>query len=63
VTHKVRFFAFVKQQHNTSWFSKAIPLLGLIFIVLVAMSCAKRGTPSGGDKDTIPPVIVKADPP
>jgi len=63
VTHKVRFFAFVKLQHDTSWFSKATPILGLIFIVLVAMSCAKRGTPSGGDKDTIPPVIVKADPP
>ena len=61
--YKVCFFAFVKQQHNSSWFSKATPFLGLIFIVLAVVSCAKRGTPSGGDKDTIPPVIIKADPP
>jgi hypothetical protein len=31
--------------------------------VLVLAACAKRGTPSGGEKDTSPPVIIKADPP
>ncbi len=31
--------------------------------MLVLAACAKRGTPSGGEKDTSPPVIVKADPP
>lgn len=31
--------------------------------MLVLSACAKRGTPSGGEKDTSPPVIVKADPP
>lgn len=31
--------------------------------MLALAACAKRGTPSGGEKDTSPPVIVKADPP
>ncbi|MGA1772839.1 MAG: Ig-like domain-containing protein [Flavobacteriaceae bacterium] len=31
--------------------------------MLFLSACAKRGTPSGGEKDTSPPVIVKADPP
>ena len=33
-------------------------LLGLITL----FSCARRGTPTGGAKDTIPPVLVKSFP-
>ncbi|MDG2372001.1 MAG: Ig-like domain-containing protein [Flavobacteriaceae bacterium] len=33
----------------------------LLFIFLIS-SCAKRGTPTGGYKDTIPPVMVNASP-
>lgn len=35
-----------------------IVLIGLMFV-----QCAKRGTPTGGIKDEIPPVLVKASPP
>lgn len=40
----------------------------LVFIAIVALifqvpfSCAQRGTPSGGPKDTIPPVVLNAKP-
>jgi uncharacterized protein (DUF2141 family) len=34
----------------------------LIVIGLVFAQCANRGTPSGGEKDTTPPVIVKSEP-
>ncbi len=34
----------------------------LFFISLSLVNCAKRGTPSGGLKDSIPPVIVKYNP-
>ena len=33
---------------------------GLLFL---AVNCAKRGSPTGGDKDITPPKIVKAEPP
>ncbi|MEL6811909.1 MAG: Ig-like domain-containing protein [Bacteroidota bacterium] len=35
----------------------------VVFIsVLLFSNCAKRGTPSGGPKDSIPPVIIKSNP-
>ncbi|MDC7995170.1 Ig-like domain-containing protein [Altibacter sp. HG106] len=34
-----------------------------VFILLMSMThCAKKGTPTGGAKDTIPPVIVRSSP-
>ncbi|MCA0131498.1 Ig-like domain-containing protein [Winogradskyella alexanderae] len=35
--------------------------IGLFFIALIA-SCANRGSPSGGEKDTEPPIILKSEP-
>ncbi|MCM4166731.1 hypothetical protein KCTC52924_01581 [Arenibacter antarcticus] len=40
-------------------------ILGFLFLVLVVsafLQCARRGAPSGGDKDIIPPKMVKAEP-
>lgn len=34
----------------------------LIAVVLAVIQCARRGTPTGGPKDTTPPVLIKADP-
>ena len=34
----------------------------LLFIALALHQCAKRGSPSGGPKDTEPPVLVRAEP-
>jgi uncharacterized protein (DUF2141 family) len=34
----------------------------LVFIALALHQCAKRGSPSGGPKDTEPPVLIKAEP-
>ncbi|WP_034060229.1 Ig-like domain-containing protein [Lacinutrix jangbogonensis] len=39
--------------HNTLFF---------ISIALIIASCANRGSPSGGEKDILPPVIVKSEP-
>ncbi len=39
--------------------------LGVILMVLWVIStthCAKRGTPTGGPKDSIPPVLISANP-
>ena len=33
-----------------------------VSIALVIASCANRGTPSGGEKDILPPVIIKSEP-
>ncbi|HEX9825962.1 MAG TPA: Ig-like domain-containing protein [Flavobacteriaceae bacterium] len=33
-----------------------------IFVVIAIASCANRGTPSGGEKDTEPPKIIKSEP-
>ena len=33
-----------------------------IFIALMAFGCANRGTPSGGEKDTEPPIILSSEP-
>ncbi|MDA0677687.1 MAG: Ig-like domain-containing protein [Bacteroidetes bacterium] len=38
--------------------TRLIPLIALVFLA----SCAKRGTPSGGEKDSTPPVLLKAEP-
>lgn len=35
-------------------------LLYIFFIVSILASCARRGTPTGGAKDSIPPVLLKA---
>ncbi len=40
-------------------------ILGFVFLFLMVfalMQCARRGTPSGGDKDITPPVLIKAEP-
>lgn len=42
---------------------RSFSVLTTCLLALLLTSCAKRGTPSGGAKDTIPPVILKADPP
>lgn len=34
----------------------------LFFVVLAFWQCAKRGTPHGGQKDLIPPVLIRAEP-
>ncbi len=35
----------------------------LVSLLFVAINCAKRGTPTGGEKDTTPPQLVRAEPP
>lgn len=40
-------------------------ILGCFFLVLLVtalVQCARRGTPSGGEKDTVPPKLIKAEP-
>tara|TARA_B110000444_G_scaffold151768_2_gene142022 strand:+ start:32152 stop:33762 length:1611 start_codon:yes stop_codon:yes gene_type:complete len=37
-------------------------LLIFLFLIPVILSCAKRGSPTGGYKDTIPPVMINASP-
>ncbi|MBL6604016.1 MAG: Ig-like domain-containing protein [Flavobacteriaceae bacterium] len=37
-------------------------LVYILFSVIIIFGCAKRGTPSGGPMDSIPPVLVKASP-
>lgn len=42
-----------------------LPFIRIVHVVLMAtilVSCANRGTPTGGEKDTDPPVILKATP-
>ena len=34
----------------------------LVAVVLATLQCARRGTPTGGPKDTTPPVLIKAEP-
>ena len=36
--------------------------LGVLMLASILFSCARRGTPTGGDKDTIPPILEKAIP-
>ena len=35
---------------------------GVVVVSIATMSCAQVGFPTGGDKDTIPPKLVKANP-
>ena len=37
-------------------------VLVVLFIIASIASCANRGTPTGGEKDTEPPVILKSEP-
>ena len=40
-------------------------LTNVIFIIVISLifaNCANRGTPTGGDKDITPPVIIKSIP-
>ncbi|MEZ4969353.1 MAG: Ig-like domain-containing protein [Flavobacteriaceae bacterium] len=40
-------------------------ILGFLFLIIsvsALVQCARRGAPSGGDKDTTPPKLVKAEP-
>jgi len=37
-------------------------LVYILFSVIIIFGCAKRGTPSGGPMDSIPPALVKASP-
>jgi uncharacterized protein (DUF2141 family) len=37
-------------------------ILSVVFITTILVSCANRGTPSGGEEDIEPPVILKAVP-
>lgn len=37
-------------------------ILGIVFIALIIVSCANRGSPSGGEKDIEPPVITSESP-
>lgn len=42
---------------------KTLGIIGLIIWIISTTHCAKRGTPSGGSKDSLPPVLIKATPP
>ena len=37
-------------------------LVYILFSLIILFGCAKRGTPTGGPKDSIPPVLVNASP-
>ncbi len=41
---------------------KLLGLLFFTFMVLALWQCAKRGSPSGGPKDTTPPQLIRAEP-
>lgn len=42
---------------------RILAVLFLFFMAMAAVQCGRRGTPSGGIKDIIPPKLIKADPP
>lgn len=41
---------------------KILSFLFLFLMIAALWQCARRGTPSGGDKDITPPVLIKTDP-
>ncbi len=41
---------------------KSVTVSVLLLLVLSSIGCAKRGTPTGGAKDSIPPVLLNASP-
>ena len=47
---------------NSSMKNGFYNILFIISIALIIASCANRGTPDGGEKDILPPVIVKSVP-
>ena len=42
---------------------KLFTSLALVVLSLLLWQCARRGAPTGGPKDTTPPVLVQAIPP
>ncbi|MDF0707147.1 Ig-like domain-containing protein [Flagellimonas okinawensis] len=44
------------------YLKKLLGLLFISFMVLALWQCAKRGSPSGGPKDTIPPKLIRSEP-
>lgn len=44
------------------YLKKMLSFFFLVPVVLAFWQCARRGTPSGGEKDTVPPKLVRADP-
>lgn len=42
---------------------KTLALISVILCLLSSTKCAKRGVPTGGAKDSIPPVLLSANPP
>lgn len=42
---------------------KVLSLLFLLFMMVALWQCARRGTPSGGERDTTPPALIQATPP
>jgi hypothetical protein len=42
---------------------KTLALIVLILCLVSTSQCAKRGAPTGGVKDSIPPVLLNANPP
>ncbi|MGB2085959.1 MAG: Ig-like domain-containing protein [Flavobacteriaceae bacterium] len=42
---------------------KTLGFIAAILWVISASHCAKRGTPTGGSKDSIPPILLNANPP
>ncbi len=43
-------------------FRRFLAIFFLLFLSLALYQCARRGSPSGGPKDTEPPVLIKAEP-
>ena len=44
-------------------FRKGLHVLIAVFLLMLVVQCAKKGTPTGGPKDETPPVLVRAEPP
>lgn len=42
--------------------NRVYTILFFVSIALIIASCANRGSPSGGEKDILPPVIIKSEP-
>ena len=41
---------------------RVLSLIFLVTVLFVFLQCARRGSPTGGPKDEIPPVLIKAEP-
>jgi len=44
-------------------YRKGLHVLVALFLLMLVVQCAKKGTPTGGPKDETPPVLVRAEPP